>query len=369
VNRRESASILMALGASPLSGFAQQPGRTYRLGMMTSNARADWARNNPYLVSFVERLGELGFAEGRNLLIEQRETAGKADRLSALAAELARLNCDVLLASGPEDRVAALEQATRDTPIVVVAVDFDPLVTGRIASLARPGGRITGVTHLQSELPAKRVELLKDLLPSARRIAVLTDYSNTGQLASAQAGAKHLGVELHVLEFKLQPYDFEGAFREAVRAKAQALLALGSSDFVPARRKITELALRALGRGDQLLGLDRQQRQGDWANTFHLQLRVMHGVHSGGIKIAGIAYRAQPLGKLVGDGSHRGVMAGCFARSIAWAMTLPAWRWLNSAPVDPWHAYTHRHRCPQRKAHGPNQFPRSARPALGRVVQ
>ena len=77
MNRRESASILMALGASPLSGFAQQPGRTYRLGMMTGNARADWARNDPYLVSFVERLGELGFAEGRNLVIEQRETGGQ----------------------------------------------------------------------------------------------------------------------------------------------------------------------------------------------------------------------------------------------------------------------------------------------------
>ena len=161
-----------------------------------------------------------------------------------MAAELAQLNCDVLLASGPEDRVAALEQATRDTPIVVVAVDFDPLATGRIASLARPGGRITGITHLQSELPAKRVELLKDLLPSARRIAVLTDYSNTGQLASAQAGAKRLGLQLQVLKLEVQPYDYEGAIADAVRAKAQALLVLGSANFVPARPKITGLALK-----------------------------------------------------------------------------------------------------------------------------
>lgn len=244
MNRRESASILIGLAASPRAGFAQQAGRTYRLGMMTGNARADWGRNDPYLVGFVERLGELGFAEGRNLVIEQRGTGGKTDRLSAVAAELARLNCDVLLASGPEDRLAALEQATRDTPIVVVAVDFDPLATGHIASLARPGGRITGITHLQSELPAKRVELLKDLLPSVRKVAVLSDYSNTGQLLSAQSGAKRLGLQLQVLDLKAQPYDYEGAFADAVRAKAQAVLVLGSANFVPARSRITALALK-----------------------------------------------------------------------------------------------------------------------------
>ena len=100
------------------------------------------------------------------------------------------------------------------------------------------------MTHLQSELPAKRVELLKELLPSGRRIAVLADSSNTGQLAAAEAGAKRLGVELQVLEFKRAPYDYDAAFADAVRAKAQALLALGSANFVPARRQITELALK-----------------------------------------------------------------------------------------------------------------------------
>jgi ABC-type uncharacterized transport system substrate-binding protein len=118
------------------------------------------------------------------------------------------------------------------------------VATGHITSLVRPGGRITGMTHIQSELPAKRVEVLKKLLPSAQRIAVLADSSNTGQLASAKAGARSLGMELHVLEFSRAPYDYESAFAEAVRAKAQALLALGSANFVPARRQITELALK-----------------------------------------------------------------------------------------------------------------------------
>jgi putative tryptophan/tyrosine transport system substrate-binding protein len=244
MNRRRSTAILFAMSLLPIAGLAQRTGRTYRLGMMANNPRPDWAVKDPYLQAFVDRLRELGFAEERNLVIELRLIEGKTERVPGLAAELARLNCDVLLSTGTEDRLVALERATRDTPIVAVAVDYDPLATGHIASLARPGGRITGITHLQSELPAKRVELLRDLLPNARRIAVLTDYSNTGQLASAQAGAKQLGLQLQVLELKAQPYDYENAFAEAVRAKAEAVLVLGSSNFVTARPRITALALK-----------------------------------------------------------------------------------------------------------------------------
>ncbi len=232
----------MALsGALPWPRFAlaQQAEQTYRVGWLSSGPRTE-----PYNLAFEQRLRELGFAEGRNLVIEFRTAQGRIERLPELAADLARQNCDVLLAPEIEANLAAIKQASRDTPIVMVAIDYDPVATGHIASLVRPGGRITGMTHIQSELPAKRVELLKELLPSARRIAVLADTSNTGQLASAQTGAKRLGVELHVLEFKRAPYDYDAAFAEAVRAKAQALLVLGSANFVPARRQITELALK-----------------------------------------------------------------------------------------------------------------------------
>ncbi len=231
--------------AWPAASPAQQAGRSYRLGWLTSNPRAGWARTDPYLLAFVERLRELGFVEGRNLAFEVRVIEGMNERLPALAAELGRLNCDVLLSTGNEARLVALKQATRETPIVVLAFDFDPLTTGHVASLARPGGRITGMTHIQSELPAKRVELLKELLPSARKIAVLADSSGTGQLASARAGARRLGIDLHLLEFKRQPFDYESAFAEAVRVKAQALLALGSTNFTPARGRIVELALQS----------------------------------------------------------------------------------------------------------------------------
>jgi putative ABC transport system substrate-binding protein len=233
----------MALGgvlALPRFALAQQAERTYRVGWLSSSA----LRSEPYNIAFEQHLRELGFAEGRNLVIEFRTAEGRLERLPELATDLARQNCDVLLAPGTEANLVAIKQASRDTPIVMVANDYDPVATGHIASLARPGGRITGVSQLQTELPAKRLELLKELLPKAKRIAVFSDTATAGQLKAVQAGAKRLGVALQVLEFKRAPYDYESAFAESVRARAEALLALTSGNFVPARRQITGLALK-----------------------------------------------------------------------------------------------------------------------------
>ena len=235
--------FLVALGgvlAFPRLALSQQSGRTYRLCWLSSGAQ----RTESYNVAFVERLRELGFAEGRNLVIEFRSAAGRHERLSEMAADLAQQNCDVLIAPGPESNLVALKQASHNTPIVMLAADYDPVATGHVASLARPGGRITGVTQLQTELPLKRLELMKELLPKVRRVAVLADTSTTDQLKVASAGARHLGLELHVHEFKQAPYDYEGAFAQFARGKAEALLALASGFFVPARRKIPELALK-----------------------------------------------------------------------------------------------------------------------------
>jgi putative ABC transport system substrate-binding protein len=118
------------------------------------------------------------------------------------------------------------------------------VATGHITSLVRPGGRITGVSQQQTELPGKRLELLKELLPRAKRIAVFSDTSTAGQLKAVQAGAKRLGVALQMLEFTRTPYDYESAFADSVRARAEALLILTSSNFVPARRQIPGLALK-----------------------------------------------------------------------------------------------------------------------------
>lgn len=232
------AGVLLA----PVWGRAQQPGRTYRIGWLQSIDD----RTDPYNKAYVQRLSELGFIEGRNLVIEFRHAGGRPEQLPGLAVELARQNCDLFFGGGTEAGLIALRQASRDTPIVFVAVDFDPVATGHIVSLARPDGRITGITALQSALPAKRLELLKELLPGARKVAVFANATTTGQLAVVQDAAQRLGLALHVVDFKSPPppFDYEAGFAAAVRAKAAGLLVLGSGLFVPGRRKIPELALK-----------------------------------------------------------------------------------------------------------------------------
>jgi putative tryptophan/tyrosine transport system substrate-binding protein len=199
----------------------------------------------PYSVAFVQRLRELGFVEGRSLTVERRHADNKLERLPALAKELAYLKCDVFFGAGPEANLAALSQSSPDMPIVFVAADFDPVATGEVASLARPGGRLTGVTALQSQLPAKRVELLKELLPAAGKVAVFTNEQTSEQLSLVQGTARRLGLPLHVIEFKRPPFDYEAAIADAVRVKAEALLVLGSALWAPARHKIPELAVKA----------------------------------------------------------------------------------------------------------------------------
>ncbi len=220
---------------------AQQAGRTYRLGWLATRGNPN---AEPYNVAFVQRLGELGFVQGRNLTIEYASAGGQSDRLSDVGVELARLNCDVYFAPGSELSLVAIKQATRDKPIVIVSNDYDPVATGHIANMARPGGRITGVSQLQTELPAKRLSVLKELLPKLRRVAVLADVSTQGQLEISQAAAAQLGVELIVHQFAPGPYDYDAAFAAFTRHKTQALVALTSGFFVPARKQIAELALK-----------------------------------------------------------------------------------------------------------------------------
>ena len=141
--------------AWPRLVVAQQTERTYRVGWLSTAA----LRTEPYNIAFVDRLREVGFVEGRNLVIEFRSAQGRIDRLRDLAGDLAQQSCDVFLAPGTEGNLAAIKQASRDTPIVMIAIDYDPVATGHISGLARPGGRITGVSVQQTELAAKRLEL------------------------------------------------------------------------------------------------------------------------------------------------------------------------------------------------------------------
>jgi putative ABC transport system substrate-binding protein len=244
MNNRRKLVIALGLGAlvEPLTSFGQAAGRTYRIGWLSTS---NMFSKEPHYVAFVQRLRELGFIEGRNLSIERRHGDNKLERLPALAAELAKLQCDIFFGGGTEAVLAALANASKATPIVFVAVDFDPVATGDVASLSRPGGRITGLTALQSAMPAKRLELLKELLPGVKKVAVFTNEQTSEQLSLAQGTARRLGLPLHVVDFKRPPFNYEAGFADAVRSNADALFVLGSGLWVPARHKITEFALKA----------------------------------------------------------------------------------------------------------------------------
>ena len=251
--------LLVAMGAGALAvprlGWTQSAGRTYRIGWIGATD----VFNEPYSLAFVRRLAELGFVEGRNLTIDRRHADSRLERMPALSAELGKVKCDVYFGGGTEASLATLTQASRQTPIVFVSVDFDPVATGDVASLARPGGRVTGVTALQSELPAKRLELLKELLPKMRTVAVFTNEQTTAQLALVKGTARRLGLTLHVVDFKRPPFDYPAGFADASRAKADALFVLGSGLWIPARRLIPELALKAR--------LPTVFHQAQWAET------------------------------------------------------------------------------------------------------
>jgi putative ABC transport system substrate-binding protein len=238
--------LLGMLGAAilplPWPALAQSQPRQYRIGWLGSTAQTF---KEPYSLAFVQRLAELGYVEGKNLIIERRHGDGVLDKLPAAAAELAKTRCDLYFTAGAESTLASLTHADRTMPIVIVAVDFDPVTTGDVASLARPGGRVTGITALQSVLPAKRLELLKEMLPGTKKVAVFSNDQTLVQLTPTQGTARRLGMELHVIDFKKPPFDYEAGFAEAKRAKTDALFVLGSALWVPARRKITETAIAA----------------------------------------------------------------------------------------------------------------------------
>lgn len=196
----------------------------------------------PYSQAFVDRLNELGYSNGQNLVLVKRDAGENVDRLAGAAKELAASGVDVIFSGGGEAALLAVKNASSTIPAVFVAVDFDPIQAGHFPKISRPDGVLTGVSANQSLLPAKRLELLKILLPKAQRIAVFSNPQSAGQLAVAKQAAETLGVQLLVHELGTPPYNFESAFENAVRGRSDALMVLGSALFVSARQKLTHLA-------------------------------------------------------------------------------------------------------------------------------
>jgi len=238
MDRRTVVSGL-ALGvlADPFLAHAQGASKVHRIGYL--NLRAGPVSQDK---AFVEALEELGYVEGRNLIIDYRWAAGKEERLPALAAELVALNVEVIVVAGTSVANAA-KRATTTIPIVMALV-ADPVGSGLVVSLPRPGGNITGMTQLASELAGKRLQLVQEILPRARRIAVLAigGLSSTPLLLTAlRIAAQPMGLEL-TAQLVTKPEDLPGAFTEFQRAGAHALFVDVSPVTVDHRKAIVELA-------------------------------------------------------------------------------------------------------------------------------
>ena len=241
-------ALLAALGLSvfpgPLAAEAQPAGNVSRIGYVSTNLAT-----NPHISeAFRQGLRDLGYIEGQKVLIEWRSAEGKLDRFPALAAELVALKVDVIVAANTQAALAA-KQATRTIPIVF-AGPSDPVSSGLVTSLARPGGNLTGLASMPTpELVGKCLELLKQAVPEANRIATLwhRDYPEHTQkeiLGGAGAAARTLGVRLQFVEARGGPENFDRAFSEIKRAHAGALTVLPSVLFMSERRRLVDLAAK-----------------------------------------------------------------------------------------------------------------------------
>ena len=237
--RRKLLQAVGGLLLFPRVTLAQMPARVHRVCWLSAAA----LRTEAYNLAFIDQLRKLGFVDGQNLHIEFRTAGGNVARFPELAVDLARQGCDVYFSTGAEANLVAIKQVARNTPIVMAAIDYDPVERGHIASLARPGGQITGVHQLQTALAEKRIEVLRELLPRATRFGVLADIATADTLKASQSAATRYGIELHVHEFKAAPYDFEAAFADFARTKVEAVVPLPSGFMVPARKRIPALAL------------------------------------------------------------------------------------------------------------------------------
>ena len=228
--------------AAPLAAKAQPAGKVWRIGLLDYGspdpARLAWWR------AFQDRLRELGYAEGQNVVFQPRWGNGQVSRLQGLVTELVAAKVDILVTAGNPATLAA-KQVTSSIPIVT-ATGPDPVELGLVASLARPGGNVTGVTSISSELSAKRLGLLKELIPQVSRMAALWDRAARGSalnVRDTEVAARSLGIALQSVAVRPDPRDYDAAFVAMKRAGAGAVIVVQSSAFFASRQRIADLAL------------------------------------------------------------------------------------------------------------------------------
>ena len=234
-------AIALTIALRGAAAEAQQPTKIPRIGYLAATSLSALSAR---VEAFRQGLRELGYVEGKNIVIEWRSAEGKLDRLPALAAELARLKVDIIVTAGPVLTRAAKE-ATSTIPIVMT-FDPDPVGSGFVASLARPGGNITGLSTLSPEISGKQLELLKETVPKLSRVAVLgnsTSPGNVQSLREVELAAGAFKVKLQYLD-TLDPKDIETTFRAASKGRADAMLVLASPVLTSQRTQIVDLAVK-----------------------------------------------------------------------------------------------------------------------------
>ena len=243
-SRISAIVAVLLLIVAPLASGAQQTGKVWRIGFLSLNSDAEPYKR--WQAAFREGLRTLGYMEGDNVIIEQRYAAGQVERLSTLAAELVRLNVDVIV-TAPAGSASFAKKATSTIPIVFIG-EPDPVGTALVASLAHPGGNVTGLADAHSDLVPKRLELLKQVAPSASRIAILWNPANPStapQLKIAVAAAPALGTTILPVGVKgSRRDDVDRAFETLVKNRPGSLLVVGDATLGVHRQRIAELSIK-----------------------------------------------------------------------------------------------------------------------------
>jgi putative ABC transport system substrate-binding protein len=243
MNKRRKLVIALGMGAlaAPLGSFAQQQGKVWRVGFL-STRRRPISFDLDLLGPFVQGMRDLGYLEGKNLVIEWRFADGKTERLPGLAAELVRMKVDVIVTQG-SPAASAAQKSTATIPIVMGSVS-DPVGNGFIKSLARPGGNITGFSNINVEIGPKRLEMLRSIAPKLSRVAVLVNPSNPSHavyLENIQSAARTVSVTVLPVEARTAS-EIESAFSKMAREKAGAAIVAADALFSQQVRQIAELA-------------------------------------------------------------------------------------------------------------------------------
>lgn len=230
-DKRRRELLLAALGVLAAPALAQS--RSARIGILAPAPadRSIWGG------PLVKNLAELGYRSG----IEYRVAAGVLESYFAQARELVELKCDLIVSLGPEAPVRAVLKSSTAIPVLFIAVDFDPVEKGLVRNIARPDSNLTGIYVPQAALVAKRIELLREVMPKLRRLLVLSDGFSVDQLPAARGAARRLGMELTVSEFSRLPYDLEAAFEGGKRTRVEACLQLASPNLNMERSRVAAL--------------------------------------------------------------------------------------------------------------------------------